>query len=202
MREGRDRGNRVNSGHSAHGWSISLMWASSKSWELAETEARKLSRTFRRGHWAWSECLKMFPLFISVAWRYQAIFDVFYQRQEGQVNRVVAAGNLVRTRITRRHWLSMQWVHLLRDSCSIRIISVQLYLLYLALVLEIVWESCSPPNIPIIMKGDTQGRTQQQLWTNKLVSMHLVYIFCLLEITFSGMPSSLQRYLIPDRCCE
>jgi len=66
VREGRDRGSRVSSGHSAHGWSISLTWMSSKSWKLAETEAGRLSRTFRRGHWAWSEWLKMIP-FISVA---------------------------------------------------------------------------------------------------------------------------------------
>lgn len=81
--------------------------------------------------WRW------FPLFISVAWGCRAICDILYRRQEGQGDRGVAAGNLVRTRTTCRHWLSMQWVHLLRDSCSIRIISVQLYLLYLTLVLEL-----------------------------------------------------------------
>lgn len=199
MREGRERGSRVNWGHSAHGWSISLMWTSSKSWKLAETEAGKLSRTFVRGHWAWSECLKMVPLIYFSGLRISGNM----WRQEGQGDRVVAAGNLVRTRVTCRHWLSMQWVHLLKDSCSIRIISVQLYLLYLTLVLELaVWESCSPHNIPIIMKGDSWGRTQQQLQTNKLVSMHLVISSNQEMYTFSAMPSSLQRYLVPNRYCE
>lgn len=139
--EGRERGSRVNSGHSAHGWSISLMWTSSRSWKVVETEAEKLSRTFERGRWAWSECLKIVPLIyhISVAQGCQAICDIWYQRQEGQGDTVVAAGNLVRTQITCRHWLPMQWVHLLKDSCSIRVISVQLYLIYLTLILELGW---------------------------------------------------------------
>lgn len=48
-----------------------------------------------------------------------------------------------------------------------------------------VWDSLCPPNILIAMK-DTWGRTQQL----EQVSMHLVYISRLLEITFSGIPSS------------
>lgn len=138
--------------------------------------------------WRW------FLLFSSVAWGYQAICDVFYWRLEGQDDRVFVAGNLVRTQISCRHWLSMHLVHLPRDSCSIRIISVQPYMLYLATLLNsAVWDSPCPPNILIAMKEDTWGRTQQ-LWTNRLVSIHLRYVSCLLEITFCGIPSSLQWY--------
>lgn len=125
--------------------------------------------------WRW------FPLFISVVWGYQAICDVLYQRWEGQGNRVVAAGDLVRVRITCKQWLSMQWVHLLRDSCSCTCYILPFYL-NLA-----VWESFSPPNVPIVMKGDTQGRTQQPLWTNKLFSMHLLHVSCLLHILWNAM---------------
>lgn len=48
-----------------------------------------------------------------------------------------------------------------------------------------VWEPRFAPDTLIVMKGDTQGRTQQQLQTDKAASMYLVYISCLVEITFS-----------------
>lgn len=102
--------------------------------------------------WGW------LPSFSSMAWGYQAICDIFYWRQEGEDGRVVVAGNLVRTQITCRHWLSM---HLPGDSCSVRIISVQLYILYLVILLNLaVWHSHCPPDILIVMK-DTWRRTQQ-----------------------------------------